>query len=378
MPEEARAPYAITMWDFSWLERRWPGAGYEDWDEALDGLVERGYNAARIDPYPHLIHADAGRTWELLPPWSTQDWGAPARVKVRVWPELETFLGKCRDRRIGVALSTWFREDTTNQRLLVPTPQHHARIWESTLSRIENAGLLDTVLYVDLCNEWPLDVWAPFFKPPKDEAGKWQKQASLRWMAAATSALRQRYPRIPLTFSFTTELLEWRGVDVSFLDFLEPHQWMIHHNDFYERIGYAYQRFEAAGYEAMVRHAEPLYRSDPDHWDASLVKGIHNLADWSRASGKALATTECWALVDYKDWPGLDWGYIKDLCDLGTRTAAATGRWWAIATSNFCGPQFRGMWRDVAWHQRLTSLIRASNCQASLQLPAAPHDAAQG
>ena len=31
-------PLAITMWDFSWLERRWPGAGYEDWDVALDEL----------------------------------------------------------------------------------------------------------------------------------------------------------------------------------------------------------------------------------------------------------------------------------------------------------------------------------------------------
>lgn len=25
-------PVAITMWEFSWIERRWPGAGYEDWD----------------------------------------------------------------------------------------------------------------------------------------------------------------------------------------------------------------------------------------------------------------------------------------------------------------------------------------------------------
>ena len=32
-------PLALTMWDFSWLERRWPGAGYEDWDLALDELV---------------------------------------------------------------------------------------------------------------------------------------------------------------------------------------------------------------------------------------------------------------------------------------------------------------------------------------------------
>jgi len=32
----------------------WSGAGYEDWDRALDELAERGYDAARIDAYPHL------------------------------------------------------------------------------------------------------------------------------------------------------------------------------------------------------------------------------------------------------------------------------------------------------------------------------------
>ena len=40
-----KRPLAITMWDFSWLERRWPGAGYEDWDQALDELKARGYDA---------------------------------------------------------------------------------------------------------------------------------------------------------------------------------------------------------------------------------------------------------------------------------------------------------------------------------------------
>lgn len=77
-------PVAITMWDFSWLERRWPGAGYEDWDLALDELVERGYDAVRIDAYPHLLAADPSRTWDILPPWNTQDWGAPAPVSVQV------------------------------------------------------------------------------------------------------------------------------------------------------------------------------------------------------------------------------------------------------------------------------------------------------
>jgi hypothetical protein len=60
------------MWDFSWIERRWDDAGYEDWDRALDELRERGYDAVRIDPFPHLLSTDPHKTWTLLPEWNTQ------------------------------------------------------------------------------------------------------------------------------------------------------------------------------------------------------------------------------------------------------------------------------------------------------------------
>src|ERR1700709_2850137 len=63
-------PLAIAMWDFSWLERRWPGGGYENWNRALDELVERGYNAVRIDAFPHLVSAGPRRAWELVPVWT--------------------------------------------------------------------------------------------------------------------------------------------------------------------------------------------------------------------------------------------------------------------------------------------------------------------
>ena len=46
---------AITMWDSSWLRRRYAGGGFESFDQALDELVERGYNAVRIDAFPHMI-----------------------------------------------------------------------------------------------------------------------------------------------------------------------------------------------------------------------------------------------------------------------------------------------------------------------------------
>ena len=43
-----------------------------------------------------------------------------------------------------------------------------------------------------------------------------------------------------------------------------------------------------------------------------------------------------------------------------------TGMWVGVATVNFGGPQFVGMWRDVEWHKRLTSIIRSSPIDASL------------
>ena len=73
-----------------------------------------------------------------------------------------------------------------------------------------------------------------------------------------------------------------------------------------------------------------------------------------------LITTECWGIVDYKDWPLLSWDWVKELCELGALTAASTGQWMAIATSNFCGPQFAGMWNDVEWHQRITKKIKSA------------------
>jgi hypothetical protein len=53
----------------------------------------------------------------------------------------------------------------------------------------------------------------------------------------------------------------------------------------------------------------------------------------------------------------LEWDWLKELCEVGVRAAASKGVWAAIATSNFCAPQFVGMWRDVEWHRRMTDLI---------------------
>jgi hypothetical protein len=359
LKERITYPLAITMWDFSWLERRWPGAGYEDWDEVLDELLRRGYDAVRIDAYPHLVAADPTREWELLPEWDQQTWGSPALNRVRVQPFLNRFIEKCAQRGLQVGLSTWFRQDRDNTRMTLKMPRDLGGAWKMTLDSIAAAGLLDHILYVDLCNEFPLTVWAPFVAPNEPETGVLRTSSEgQRWMKDSIDVVRGAYPDLDYCFSFTSEFDTWQQEDVSMHDFLELHLWMTHFIDFYQQVGYHYERFESVGYENLVRKGEALYRQNPDHWKAALTSGIVDMAaEWSKASSKPLMTTECWGIVDYKDWPLLSWDWIKDLCEVGVRQASASGRWVAMGTSNFCGPQFVGMWRDVEWHRKLTDVI---------------------
>jgi hypothetical protein len=97
------------------------------------------------------------------------------------------------------------------------------------------------------------------------------------------------------------------------------------------------------------------------------VAAIDAFAGVSRQMKMPLITTECWGVVDYKDWPLLKWDWVQELCVLGAQHAAASGRWLAVASSNFCGPQFVGMWRDKLWHQRVTAGIKGAEIAPELR-----------
>ncbi|WP_460787776.1 cellulase-like family protein, partial [Microbacterium insulae] len=196
-------PRAITMWDFSWLERRWAGAGYEDWRSILIQLAERGYDSVRIDAYPHLVASDETSTWPLLPQWNQQAWGAQSRIDVQVMPALTEFMRTAQREGIGVALSTWFRQDESDTRMSLSSPAAMATTWIATLRTLEREGLVDSILYVDLCNEFPMPVWAPFLYgraegEPLPVAGETVQQ----WMADAIGAVRAEYPELRYGFSF--------------------------------------------------------------------------------------------------------------------------------------------------------------------------------
>jgi hypothetical protein len=365
-------PLAITMWEFSWLERRWPGAGYEDWDLALSELVERGYDAIRIDAFPHLVYEDPEREYLLYPHWSTQDWGSPEINRVQVQPNLNLFLERCRAHNIRVGLSSWFRTDEQDVRMKLTSARKLGEAWLAVLRSIDQGGVLDTILYVDLCNEWTGDAWCPFFvnDPPEALWTGWDTLKSKQWMGDSIAVVRDQYPEIPYTFSFTGEVNTGTLSKGPFemLDFLEPHIWMTGYNqdEFYREVGYNYERFDYSGYRNMALHGKRIYNERKEYWQNGLKEQIRMAAQWSKLLKQPLITTECWGVVDYKDLPLLEWDYVRELCALGTLEAARTGRWMAIATSNFCGPQFVGMWRDLDWHRELTDTIHQSRVDKDL------------
>lgn len=256
----------------------------------------------RIDAFPHLLAANPYKEWTLNPEWNVQTWGSQSVNRITLYRNFRNFLKACRAHRVRVALSTWFREDTEKTARNIRTPEDHAQIWVRTLDFIKEWGELDNILYVDFCNECPLSVWAPFFAEKQGDGGMFG-EASVNWMKAAIAEFKKHYPQIPVTFSCCHSVRNPED-DIHFLDFLEQHTWMTTGSDFYQKVGYNFERFSDVGYTNMALKGEELYRRSKDHYDQCLVDEIHRVAEWAKRWEKPVITTECWSVVDYINCKG--------------------------------------------------------------------------
>jgi hypothetical protein len=149
---------AIAMWDFSWLLRHHPAGEFHDWSRVLDELVERGYNAVRMDMFPHLVAAGSDGTiteeyYFPKPDWKPAMWGNKYSVTMRPRQALLEFLPECTKRGVHVGFSTWFFGPGVEK---VEGLDGFVRVWDETLSFLNSHGLLNNVFYVDLLNEYPM------------------------------------------------------------------------------------------------------------------------------------------------------------------------------------------------------------------------------
>ena len=108
------------------------------------------------------------------------------RCKVRnILRELLDFIAACGERGIAVGLSSWFRRDTGESWRRLCTPRQHAAAWITVLDAIQQAGLMEHILFCDLCNEWSLHIWCPFFYGKDKDAAAVAGQGQVHWSVIA-------------------------------------------------------------------------------------------------------------------------------------------------------------------------------------------------
>lgn len=127
------------MWEFSWIERRWPGAGYEDWDRALDELVARGYDAVRIDPFPQPAGRRSSQDVDPQAALEHANVGIARRKPHRAHARALRLSGQVPRARLKVGLSTWYRQDDADTRMTITGPELLAPNWIKTLDLISQA-----------------------------------------------------------------------------------------------------------------------------------------------------------------------------------------------------------------------------------------------
>ena len=386
-----KRPLAIAMWDFSWLLRHYPGGGFEQWDAVLSELARRGYNAIRIDCFPQLVAADnEGRIVEEFcyakKDWKPALWGNDASVCVRPREALAEFLPLCKRHGVYVGLSTWFREDEASRHDMPRGVDVFTRAWTETLDFLTTHHLMDNVIYVDLLNEYPqfhgfvwlskeLDKLAGVADESVPDAANLlqllpkskiynlaQKVFYRDFATAAIRKMKERYPQLDYTFSFTENgNAPWTDLDLSEFGLLDSHVWFVHNGLLSHGTGY----WDMMG-ESDMAYAK-TYEALKQRWSAK--KGelctwmdgrIGLAAEYGRKQGIPVGNTEGWGPIGWMDNPNLDWQWVKETAEICADLGAKHG-YRFNCTSNFTHPQFPGYWNDAKWHRRVTSVIRGES-----------------
>lgn len=398
-------PLAITMWDSSWIRRRYRGGGFEDWDRALAELVERGYNAVRIDVFPHLIARGPGgdlvERFKDVPNQFPQFygfgmWGNPWTMYIEPRAALIEFLTKARAHGVKVALSTWFKPTDDRRNEQIEGLDGFVRVWQETLEFIDAHGLLDTVVYLDVLNEYPnghVFTWlhrtvATMAWPPNPAGGYNDRQRDFLWgfISQAIERLRASWPELTISTSFTFDSFEryFEGLDLGVLEFLDVHIWLNYLPGFdavsdysrtierhgnphelwtFARGGNAYAedaRMIPQDYHYDVTYAaiRDAWQSRKSEWVALFENQVDRVVAAARPHGLHVGQTEAWGLVNWLDHPLLEWDIHRETAEVGAALAARRG-YTFNCSANFCHPHFLGFWDDPDWHRSLTDVIRS-------------------
>lgn len=404
--DQLTQPLAITMWDSSWIRRHYRGGGFEDWDKALSELVARGYNAVRLDVFPHLIApAPDGEIVEVFKDVPNQFpqfygfgmWGNPWTMYINPRKALIEFMTLCRKHQVKVGLSTWFKPTDDGRNAQIEGLDEFVRVWDQTLQFIDDNGLMDTVVYLDVLNEYPschcfmwLHKMVSTMSYPTPQLGGYnEQQKKFLWgfMSDALSKLHAKWPTLSMGTSIAGQGNMHEAdkyMDMTQMDFLDIHTWLNFNPEFKQDTQVAhilnhghpdhlftYQTGGASSYVGTKRMIPQDYRYDEIYaqlkakWENDIPKWTRWFSDFmddvTTMANKHhchIGQTEGWGIVNWADHPLLEWDIHFGTADVCAKLGAEKG-YLFNCSANFCHPHFLGFWEPVDWHRQFTDVVKA-------------------
>lgn len=357
---------ALANWDHSWLTRNdsRPGA-YRQQPSALDALQERGYNALRIDAFPHLIAARSdGVVIDRFEVLSTQ------RKQVGVHPRhsLLELAKQAQQRNIRLWLSSGFLADSQSRRSFIRRPQDFINVWSQTLDLLKQEGLLDTVVAVDFCHHFPLPPAAHgasryiFGSHPTNRLarlGIWSRgteQRAEEYLLEVPRSLRALFPSVAFGVSSSAASdKHLRALDTSELDFIDSHLWLNDDPTFILASGGLLKGVAPALAARLQNKVAALaWHSGREQWQRHLSERIRSLHDFARV--RRINSAVGAGFVQLAQEPRADWGWVREVCEFAVERAVDNNVN-IICPITQARPHNDRLWQQTAWLQSLNQKI---------------------
>jgi len=375
---------AIAMWDFSWILRHHPGGSFENWEQVLEGLAERGYDSIRMDCMPQFVASDTNGLLQeefqsvFKPRKRPVMWGNDVSMSFRPREALLEFLPLCRKYGIKVGLASWFMRHGTNRTAIFQEEGGLLRAWFETLAFLEKNGLLDrNIMYVDLLNEYPDWHGYDWLKNQRDKRSDLKQfkadnpDANMPDLEAVPDGrnnpvekefyngfvrhlvreVREAYPQCDYFASISSS---YGHVDISEFDALDRHLW------FTGRIPGAREMQKGLIDDGLKQRHFDLRKYWNENRDTEIAwadQMISAVAEDAQKHGIVCGNTEGWGSVGWFDHPDVDWRFIREAAEICVDLCLKHDNYRFICTSNFTHPHF-GYWEDIKWHRRINSKIR--------------------
>lgn len=269
LPDHLPRRLTIACWLWFWATDRQPGEGFYDLEVAFDALVERGFNAVRIDAmWSWAFDLDGKPRGEVEvgnvaePGYCDYGPGLTTKggVRVNALDEIIRLFHLAEERDVYVALTSWeFQRGHSigcladpalrDEILSVPGKERFmylARQCDRLLQAIKQHGLEKRIAYVEIHNELQ-SVWHSADMEPRYPELREDVEEGLEF-------LQERHPDILFTDDYQVDIPEDRAFDyntaLAFLDKFASNAQLLDHHLYV--LGLQWALYQEAGVRPLI------------------------------------------------------------------------------------------------------------------------------